>query len=298
MGFVLPPVRILDNMQLGADSYMIRVKWIEGGKGELRPIKLLASDPTGSAPKPPSGTTREPAFGLPALWTDPGARDEAMFRRCAVVDPPSVLTTHLTKVVRKNMAELLSHTETQSLLDELLHEQQKLVSDLIPSQITLGGVQRVLQALLGGRVSIRDLATILEGIQEACAGSNRVIPMIVAHVWARLARQISDPHVGTAGYIPLVTLLPEWESAFAESLVGLAEDRQLAMAPSKLQEFLQAMRGAIDAAGTAGETPVLLTSGWVRAHVRAVVEQIRPNAAVLAQAEVFPQVRIRTVGAI
>jgi flagellar biosynthesis protein FlhA len=298
MGFVLPPVRIQDNMQLGADTYVIRVKEIEAGKGELRPTKLLAMDPTGGAPKLPGETTREPAFGLPALWIDPAARDEAMFRGCTVVDPPSVLTTHLTEVVRENMAELLSYTETQKLLDELPREQQKLVSDLIPSQITLGGVQRVLQALLAERVSIRDLPTILEGIQEACAGANRVIPMIVAHVRARLARQISDSHVAAAGYIPLVTLSPEWESAFAESLVGPAEDRQLAMAPSKLQEFMQAMRGAFDAAGTAGETPVLLTSGGVRAHVRAIVERIRPNTAVLAQAEIFPRVRIRTVGAI
>ena len=298
MGFVLPPVRIQDNMQLGADNYVIRVKEIEAGKGELRPTKLLAMDPTGSAPKLPGETTREPAFGLPALWIDPDARDEAMFRGCTVVDPPSVLTTHLTEVVRENMAELLSYTGTQKLLDELPREQQKLVSDLIPSQITLGGVQRVLQALLAERVSIRDLATILEGIQEACAGASRVIPIIVAHVRARLARQISDSHVGAAGYIPLVTLSPEWESAFAESLVGPAEDRQLAMAPSKLQEFMQAMRGAFDAAGTAGETPVLLTSGGVRAHVRAIVERIRPNTAVLAQAEIFPKARIRTVGAI
>ncbi len=111
-----------------------------------------------------------------------------------MVDPPSVLTTHLTEVVRENMAELLSYTETQKLLDELPREQQKLVADLIPSQIIAGGVQRVLQTLLAERVSIRDLATILEGIQEACGGAVRAIPAIVAHVRSRLARQISDSH--------------------------------------------------------------------------------------------------------
>jgi flagellar biosynthesis protein FlhA len=122
--------------------------------------------------------------------------------------------------------------------------------------------------------------------------------MIVAHGRARLARQISGSHAGTAGYIALVTLSPEWESAFVESLVGRAEDRQLAMAPSKLQEFMQALRGASDAAGTAGETPVLLTSDGVRTPVRAIVARIPPNTAVLTQAEIFPQMRIRTVGAI
>ncbi len=298
MGFVLPPVRIQDNMQLPADTYVIRVKEIEAGKGELRPTMLLAMDPTGKAPALPGETTREPAFGLPALWIDATAKDEAMFRGCTVVDPPSVLTTHLTEVVRENMAELLSYTETQKLLDELSREQQKLVSDLIPGQITMGGVQRVLQALLAERVSIRDLPTILEGVQEACTGATRAIPTIVAHVRTRLARQISDSHVGSAGYIPLVTLSPDWETAFAEALVGPVEDRQLAMAPSRLQAFMQAMRVAFEAASGSGETPVLLTSGGIRAHVRAIVERIRPNTAVLAQAEIFPRARIRTVATI
>ena len=298
MGFVLPPVRIQDNMQLPADSYVIRVKEIEAGKGELRPTMLLAMDPKGSAPGLPGEATREPAFGLPALWISPNVKEEAMFRGCTVVDPPSVLTTHLTEVVRENMAELLSYTETQKLLDELPREQQKQVSDLIPAQITLGGVQRVLQALLAERVSIRDLATILEGIHEACAGATRAMPTIVGHVRARLARQISDSHVGPGGYIPLVTLSPEWETAFAEAVTGPPEDRQLAMAPSRLQAFMQAMRGAFEAASAANETPVLLTSGGIRAHVRAIVERIRPNTAVLAQAEIFPRARIRTVGTI
>jgi flagellar biosynthesis protein FlhA len=298
MGFVLPPVRIQDNMQLAADSYVIRIKEIEAGKGELRPTMLLAMDPSGNTPPFPGEPTREPAFGLPALWIDPSLKQEALFRKCTVVDPPSVLTTHLTEVVRDNMPELLSYTETQKLLDELPRDQQKLVSDLIPAQITLGGVQRVLQALLAERVSIRDLSTILEGIQESCAGVTRAIPVIVAHVRTRLARQISDAHTGPAGYVPLVALSPAWEVAFADAMTGPADDRQLAMAPSKLQEFMQALRTAFDAASAAGEHAVLLTSGGIRAHVRAIVERIRPNTPVLAQAEIHPRARIRTVGTI
>ncbi len=242
--------------------------------------------------------TREPAFGLPALWIDPALKEEALFRGCTVVDPPSVLTTHLTEVVRETMAELLSYAETQKLLDELPREQQKLVADLIPSQITVGGVQRVLQSLLAERVSIRDLPTILEGIHEACGGAARAIPAIVAHVRARLARQISDSHIGAAGYIPLVTLSAEWETEFAEAQVGAPEDRQFAMAPSKLQDFMQKLRTAFDAAASAGEVPVLLTSGGVRSQVRAIVERIRPTTPVMAQAEIHPRARIRTVGTI
>jgi flagellar biosynthesis protein FlhA len=298
MGYVLPPVRIQDNMQLEPDQYSIRVKEIEAGKGELRPNRVLAMNPKGGLPPFPGERTTEPTFGLPALWIDASDRDEAMARGCTVVDPASVLTTHLTEVVRETMAELLSYTETQKLLDDLPREQQKLVSDLIPSQISVGGVQRVLQALLAERVSIRDLPTILEGIVEACGGQTRPMGPIVAHVRARLARQISDSHTGPSGYIPLVTLSPEWELAFAESLVGPAEDRQLAMAPSKLSEFMQRLRNAFDTAQAAGEMPVLLASGGIRAHLRAIVERIRPATPVLAQSEIFPRARIKTVGTI
>jgi len=155
-----------------------------------------------------------------------------------------------------------------------------------------------LQMLLSEQVSIRDLPTILEGIQEACAGQTRAMPTILGHVRARLARQLSDSHLGSGGYIPLITLSPEWETAFAESLIGPAEDRQLAMAPSKLSEFMQRLRTAFDAAAKDGEAPVLLTSGAIRLHVRAIVERIRPATPVLAQVEIFPRARIRTVGSI
>ncbi len=298
MGFVLPPVRIQDNMQLPAEGYCIRIKEIEAGKGELRPTQLLAMDPRGGVPAIPGEQTQEPAFGLPALWIEPGRKEEAMLKGCTVVDPPSVLTTHLTEIAREMMAELLSYAETQKLLDDLPREHQKLVTDLIPGQFTISGVQRVLQALLGERISIRDLPTILEGIQEATAGAARSIPAITAHVRMRLARQISDANVGPGGYIPIVTLSPDWEAAFAESLVGAADDRQLAMAPSKLQEFMQRFRNVFDAASATGETPVLLTSGGIRQHVRAIVERLRPTTPVLAQAEIFPRARIRTMGSI
>ncbi len=296
MGFVLPPVRIQDNMQLGADSYAIRIKEIEAARGEIRPTRLLAMDPRGNLPDLPGERTQEPAFGLPALWIEPTQKEEALFRGCTVVDPASVLTTHLTELVKENMAELLSFAETQKLLEDLPKEQQKLIADLVPSQISMGGVQRVLQALLAERVSIRDLPTILEGVQEACAGSLRAIPAIVAHVRTRLARQISDQNTGAGGYVPLVTLSPEWETAFSEALVGPPDDRQLALTPARLTEFMAAFRRVFEAAVAAGDAPVLLTSGAIRFHVRAIVERIRPATPVLAQAEIFPRARIRTVG--
>ena len=298
MGFVLPPVRIQDNMQLATDAYVVRIKEIEAGRGELRPNHLLAMDPAGGTPDFPGEATTEPAFNLPALWIDPSRRDEAAFRGYTVVDPASVLTTHLTEIVRDSMAELLSYAETSKLLDELPREQQKLVSDLVPAVASIGVVQRVLQSLLAERVSLRDLPTILEGIQEACGGPVRSIQAIAGHVRTRLARQISDSHTGPAGFIPLVALSPEWEAAFADSMVGPAEDRQLAMAPTQLQAFMLAFRSAFDAAAAGGEAPVLLCSAHVRPHIRAIVERLRPATPVLAQTEIFARARIRTLGTI
>ena len=298
MGFVLPPVRIQDNLQLDADSYVIRLKEIEAARGMVRPAMLLAMDPSGGVPDLPGERTTEPAFGLPAMWINADRREEATLRGCTVVDPASVLTTHLTEVVRECMAELLSYAETAKLLDDLPREQQKLVGDLVPGQLQIGGVQRVLQMLLAERVSLRDLPTILEGIHEACGGGMRATSAITAHVRTRLARQISDSHLSPAGYIPLVTLSPEWEAAFTDALVGPPEDRQLAIAPSRLGEFMQRFRVVFEAAVNAGEAPVLLCSGTIRTHVRAIVERLRPATPVLSQAEIFPRARIRTVGTI
>ena len=298
MGFVLPPVRIQDNLQLQPDTYSVRIKEIEAATGMLRPTMLLAMNPHGPPPAIPGEPTTEPAFGLPALWIEPTRRDEASVLGCTVVDPASVLTTHLTEIVREMMPELLSYAETAKLLEELPREQQKLVTDLIPSQASVGLVQRVLQSLLAERVSLRDLPTILEGIQEACAGASPALPHILMHVRSRLARQITNSNVGADGCLPLITLSPEWEQVFAESLVGPADDRQLAIAPSKLGEFIKAFRAAFDRVTDRGENPVLLCSGAVRMQVRAIVERIRPTTAVLAQAEVFAKARVRTIGTV
>jgi flagellar biosynthesis protein FlhA len=297
MGFVMPPVRIQDNLQLPANAYVVRVKELDAGHGELRPNMLLVMDPGGQPIDLTGEDTHEPTFGLPARWIPEAGREEAMFRGYTVVDPPTVITTHLTEVVRDSMAELLSYSETQKLLDEVARDHQKLISDVIPTQISVGGVQRVLQNLLAERISIRDLPTILEGISEAC-GYTRSVTAITEHVRARLARQISDAHAGADGAIPLLTLAPEWEQAFAESIVGQGDDRQLAMAPSRLQQFITAARDNYEKQGAAGHNPVLLTSPQIRPYVRSIVERFRPATVVMSQNEVHPKARIRTLGQI
>lgn len=297
MGFVLPAVRIQDNLELPSNTYIIRIKEIAAGQGEVKPGMLLVMDPRGEPIQLPGEATTEPTFGLPAMWVDPGNREEALFRGYTAVDGQTVIVTHITEVVRDHMAEMLSFAETQKLLDELPREHQKLVSDVIPNQLTVSGLERILQNLVGERVSIRDLPTILEGIAEATAYT-RNLNAITEHVRARLARQLSSQHTNEQGFLPLLPLSPAWEQAFAEAIIGEGDDRQLAMAPSKLQEFIQVVRATYERHSMMGELPVLLTSPGIRPYVRSIVERFRPQTPVMSQSEIHPKARIKTVGQI
>ena len=294
LGFVMPAVRIQDNLQLPANTYIIRVKEIEAGRGDLRPAMQLCMDPRGEKISLPGEATVEPTFGLPAVWIQDNQREEAMFRGYTVVDSATVITTHLTEIIKDHMSELLSYAETQKLLDELPQGQQKLVSDLIPTAISMGAVQRVLQNLLTERVSIRDLPTILEGVAEA-VGYTRNLTQITEHVRSRLARQISDNNTNSSGFVALVTLSPAWEQSFQESIVGQGEERQLAMAPSKLQDFINQVRTVFERQAMQGETPALLVSPPIRPFVRSVIERFRPVTVVISQNEIHPKAKIKTV---
>ena len=297
LGFVMPSIRIQDNMQLEANEYNIYIKEVRSGKGELRPTQLLVMDPRGQQINLPGEETTEPTFGLKAMWVDPSYREEAMFRGYTVVDPATVVTTHITELVKENMPDLLSYAETQKLLDELDKEHQKLVKDLIPNKISLAAVQRVLKNLLQERVSIRDLPTILEGISEAVSTTHSLM-LITEHVRTRLSRQLSNAYANEFGIISLVPLSPEWEQNFAQSINGDGDEKQLAMAPSTLQAFIVKVRSVLEDLAAKGETPVLLTSPNIRPFVRSIIERFRPLSVVMSQNEIHPKAKIKTVGQI
>jgi flagellar biosynthesis protein FlhA len=296
-GFVMPSVRILDNMRLPTQGYAIRIKEMESGAGEERIGSLMAMDPRGGQVDLPGDHVREPAFGLPATWIDDGLKEEATFRGYTLVDPATVLTTHLTEILKDNMADLLSYAEVQKLLKELGPEQKKLAEELMPSVITPSTLQRVLQALLRERVSIRDLGTILEGIAEAAPHTSSLTQLTEA-VRVRLGRQLCWVNRGEDGALPIVTLSPDWEGAFADALIGNGEERQLAMAPSRLQDFIKGVRDAFERAALAGDSPVLLTSPQVRPYVRSIIERFRGQTVVMSQSEVHPRAKLRTVGVV
>jgi flagellar biosynthesis protein FlhA len=297
MGFVMPAVRILDNVQLEANTYIIKIKEVDAGHGKIWPGQFMVMDPSGAQVNLPGMHTTEPTFGLPATWVDLGLKEEASMKGYTVVDAATVLSTHLTEQLKGNMSELLSYAEVQKLLKELPKEQADLLKDISPGHITISGIQRVLQILLGERVSIRDLSTILEGIADALAFSRNPIT-IAEHVRVRLARQICAQHTTPAGYVPLIAMSPKWEQNFAESIVGQGDERSLAMQPSRLSEFITLVRDRFEEAARQGEAPVLITSPGIRPFVRGIIERFRAQTSVLSQSEIHPRVRLKTLGSI
>ena len=302
-GFVMPPVRILDNMRLPNQGYAIRVT----GEMEARAAKRNSGLPDGHGSPGQTGRTtrrtrartgvrpsrhldrRRPARGgdLPRLH----------HRRLPLTAVP-----HQCRPDRDPQGQYggpCSTRRCRSLFKKDLPtaEQKKLVDDLVPSVVTATTVQRVLQSLLRERVSIRDLPTILEGIAEAAPHTTSVT-QLVEHVRTRLAKQLCFQNKGDDASLPIVTLSPNWESAFHDSLIGPGEEKQLALAPSKLQEFIGLVREVFERAALNGDAAVLLTSPAIRPYVRSLIERFRGQTTVMSQNEIHPRAKLKTVGTI
>ncbi|MFC6198227.1 flagellar biosynthesis protein FlhA [Ponticaulis profundi] len=296
-GFVAPSVRIVDNLELPSDNYEVCVKELTAGTGRLKLNHHLAMDASGRAAPVPGERVMEPVFGLPAIWVDEANKEQAAISGYTVVDPATVLTTHFTEIVKENMAELLSFASVKNLLDDLPPEQKALLDDIVPNQISLSGIQRVLQNLLSEYVSIRDLPTILEGIAEASSTQTDLVT-VTEHVRSRLGRQLCAAHSDERGELPVVTLSPGWEEAFANAIIGQGGNRQLALEPSRLHGFAGDVKKAFDAAAQQGTSPVLLTSAGIRPFVQSLIERFRPKTPVMSQNEIHPKARLRAAGTV
>lgn len=297
IGFVLPTVRIQDNLELAANKYVIRVKEVEVAHGELRSHMLLCMDPEGRTIDLLGEPTIEPTFGLKAMWITASQKIDAENRGFTVVDPLTVLITHLSEVIKDNTSELLSFSETQKLIDDLEKSHQKLLKDIVPTQISMGNIQRILQNLLAERVSIRDLSTIIEAIAEVSTTMKNT-QMITEHVRMRLGRQMCAAYADEEGVLPIITLAPDWEGLMQQSLVGDGENQYLSLPPTKLQEFTEKIRALWDQQSALGHSPVLLASAGIRYHIRSIIERFKPSLIVMSHNEIHPRARIKTVGSI
>jgi len=295
LGLVVPPIRIRDNMQLGPNAYVIKIKGIEMGRGELMPGHYLAMD-SGAVTKRISGIeTREPAFGLPALWISEEKRDEAELAGYTVVDSPSIIATHLTEVIRSNAADLLGRQDVKKLLDELKEEHAALVEEVVPDLLTVGEVQRVLQNLLREGVPIRDMVTILETLGDYARATRDQI-LLTEKVREALARQISKQYTEESGFIPAITMDPALEQEIADALHESDRGMTIALPPERVEAFYDRLARALERAAAAGHQAVLLCSPVIRPAVRRLTARVLPRLAVISYNEVAPNAQVQSVG--
>ena len=295
MGIVVPPIRIRDNIQIKPTEYILRVKGAEAGRGELLPDHYLAMN-TGAVAEDLIGVpTKEPAFGLPALWISPDLRDKAEAMGYTVVDAPSVLATHLSEVIRKNGAELLTRQEVQKLTDMVKENSPAVVSDLLAS-LSLGEIQKVLQNLIREQIPIRDLVTIFEALADY-GKMSRSVDFLTERAREALSRLISLKIQGADGVITAATLSPNWEQKITAGVDGdLARGWQLNLDPRDVQKMVAAISKAMDVMIAKNLPPVLLVHPDVRLIVRRLIEGSITNIFVVSYNEIVRGVQIKTVG--
>ncbi len=295
MGIVVPPIRIRDNIQIKPTEYILRVKGAEAGRGELLPDHYLAMN-TGAAEEDLIGVpTKEPAFGLPALWISPDLRDKAEAMGYTVVDAPSVLATHLSEVIKKNGAELLTRQEVQKLTD-MVKETAPAVIDELLSSLSLGEIQKVLQNLIREQIPIRDLVTIFEALADF-GKMSRSVDFLTERAREALSRLISLKIQGPDGVITAATLSPNWEQKIMAGVDGdLTRGWQLNLDPREVQKMISAISRAMDEMIVKNLPPVLLVHPDVRLIVRRLIEGSINNIFVVSYNEIVRGVQVKTVG--
>ena len=295
MGIVVPPIRIRDNIQIKPTEYILRVKGAEAGRGELLPDHYLAMN-TGAAEEDLIGVpTKEPAFGLPALWISPDLRDKAEAMGYTVVDAPSVLATHLSEVIKKNGAELLTRQEVQKLTD-MVKETAPAVIDELLSSLSLGEIQKVLQNLIREQIPIRDLVTIFEALADF-GKMSRSVDFLTERARESLSRLISLKIQGPDGIITAATLSPNWEQKIMAGVDGdLTRGWQLHLDPREVQKMIVAISRAMDEMIVKNLPPVLLVHPDVRLIVRRLIEGSITNIFVVSYNEIVRGVQVKTVG--
>ncbi|MGH2356282.1 MAG: flagellar biosynthesis protein FlhA [Chloroflexota bacterium] len=295
LGVILPTVRVRDNLQHAPNEYVVKLRGVEVARGELMLNQYLAMN-AGLADESIDGTpTTEPAFGLPALWIAAAQKERAELLGYTVVDAPSVLTTHLTEVIKTNAAGILSRQDVQTLVNHLKTDYAAVVDELVPGVMTLGEVQKVLQNLLKEQISIRDLVTILEALADH-ARQTRDPDVLTEHVRQRLARAISFQYRAADGLIHVVTLSPRVEQQLAESMTQTEQGLLAALEPARAQHLLQRLATEMEKVAALGHPPVLLCSARVRLGVRRLTERALPNLAILSFSEVAPGIDVQAEG--
>jgi flagellar biosynthesis protein FlhA len=305
LGLVVPPVRIHDELGLESHEYMVKVRGSEVTRGRIMPGHLLAMDPGDASGKLQGIPTREPAFGLDAVWIGESARGEAEALGYTVVDAESMIVTHLTETIRSHAAELLTRQDVRALLDKLKETNAAVVEEVVPDALSLGEIQRVLQSLLAEGVPIRDLGTIVEAIGDK-ARTTRDTSLLSEYARQALGRAITAPHLDERLRLQAITLDPAIEQEVSTSITQTTDGEYLAMDPPRAQAIVTALRAQVEHAAAhgahgaraGGGGPVLLCSARIRRHLRRLIAQAQPHLAVCSYNEIAPGIDVETIGVI
>jgi flagellar biosynthesis protein FlhA len=295
MGFIVPPLHIRDNLQLKSSEYGILIKGVEVSRGSIMTGRLLAMNP-GTIEKEIDGIqTTEPTFGLPAVWITTSDKQKAQMAGYTVVDPSTVITTHIKETIKRHASELLGRQETQSLIDKFKESNPKVIEELVPDVLSLGKVQKVLQNLLKEQVSIRDLRTILEQLADY-GPSTQDTDVLTEYVRQAMARPITKQFQSSDGSLSVMTLDRQVEELIQSSIQRTEVASFLALEPTIAEKLLVELQGAVEEMTPQMETsPVLLASPGIRHHLRKFVERFMPDLAVLSHSEIIPSVQIKTL---
>jgi flagellar biosynthesis protein FlhA len=291
-GFVVPAVHIRDNMKLKANDYVVLIKGMEVARGELLPGYCLAMQPGESAHRISGIPTKEPCFGLDALWVPEADKERAQAAGYTVVDLSSVIATHLTEVIKSHAHELVGRQEAQALLERFSKEAPKLVEELVPALLPLGAVVKVLGNLLRERIPIRDLRSILEALAD-CAVATKDPETLTEAARQALSRTITRQFQTRDGSLPVIALDPQLDHDIASAIKPSNQGPVLALDPTLGQKIVMRVRQAVERLMVKGYQPVVLCSPMVRPHVRRLLERALPAVGVISSNEVAPQIRIQ-----
>ena len=295
MGMIVPPIRVRDNLQLGANQYVIKIRGQDIAKGELFPDCYLAID-SGATTKPIEGMkTFDPAYGLPALWVYGTVKEDAEASGYTIIDPVSVMITHLTEIIKNHAYEILCREDVQKLIENLKKESPTVVEELTPSVMPLGSVQEVLKNLLKEQVPIRDMATILETIADYVP-TTKDTELITEYVRQRLSRTICQKYQNVEGKIGVISFDPQLEQAIANAIHKTERGNLLALEPNTAQKLIDKLMDVVKGSLSSGYEVVLLTSSNVRSHIRRLIENALPHVAVLSYKEISSGVKIDSLG--
>ncbi len=295
MGMIVPPIRVRDNLHLGANQYVIKIRGQDIAKGDLFPDCYLAID-SGATTKSIEGMrTTDPAYGLSALWITGAEKDEAEASGYTIVDPTSVMITHLTEIIKGHASEILCREDVQKLIENLKKESPSVVEELSPNVMPLGSVQEVLKNLLKEQVPIRDMATILETIADYVT-TTKDTEVLTEYVRQRLSRTICQKYLNVEGKIGVISFDPQLEQTIANAIHKTDRGNLLALEPHMAQKLIDKLIEVIKSSLVTGYEVVLLTSSNIRSHVRHLIENALPQVAVLSYKEISSGVKIDSLG--